>query len=463
MDMLLQKYNLKKILTFGFSLVVVLWFLIWFFGYLTTGKLVVETDNELNIIHVEEANSEVNTTKQPRTQASSLTKRLKPGGYMVYVGNESGLNTVSQSVEIRARGVTKVSLNPSKPVPAEPIYGKDVSSIASDTDNLFFIDKDRMRVAQVSDSSLQYPYSGSYKKVIWSSPGSGVAQSIDNSLHTLGNGERNIPLPFEVSPSGPVMYSIASNGDLYVNNGKDVYRGTVSGDFKKIYTASTANLQFDAMSNGLAIVESTMGEDPTFTLVLTNREGKVISKEEMPARLVKWSPDGKNLAVISSGKIIVYNGAFEKQFSVAAPSSDLIWKDNKSLLYSSSNGINVLNVDTRLSNRLTNTQTGSSINNMALSSDNKYVYFISEYDGNKSLYRAGFDIYKESSFKSLSVFLPDEFGVCYANYLVFRKPIIFVEYPGLTAPENCVQTVRYQIGYYGIDPNLFTYSTSLQH
>ena len=456
--MLAEKYDLRKIAILFLAGVAFLWFLIWLYGYLATGKITVKTNDDKNFISIEDVHSTANTFNKPVTQSNELTKRVKPGKYMVYVSNQAGHNTTSKVVSVKARQKVELTPNPSEVSSAEPVYGGSASSISADSANLFFIDGADSSLALANVSGLSYPFHNIYKKIEWLTPGEGVGQGIDGSLFYIKNGqEQAIALPF----GGVEGFSLAKNGDLYISKNKNVFVGGVGGEFKKIYTTSGGSLKLSAALDKLTIVSIVGGEDEKTTLETISKQGKLLNKQEQGVRSAQWSPDGKNLAVISQGKVILYDSNFKQKLTITTPSSVLVWRNNHSLAYDQGNSILLLDTQTGLSNQLVSGPTGSSTSNITFSEDGNYLYFNSVTDDGGQLNRANLDNKDRQSSDALSAFLPEKVGICELNYINFVKPILLISYPeDSTLPENCIKSAKDELRYYDINPGDFNFQVS---
>jgi hypothetical protein len=215
----------------------------------TTGTITVTTNKSSNYINLEQVvSSSTKGTPYSKRAQGELSARVKPGTSEVIVSTSSTTNSLSRNVTIKARHHVSLSLNPVTAQIPEPVYSEASGSVYADSSQLLLIalspsesvygseDGNIMQATSTGFNTL-FP-TIDFTEVQWVSGSLGLAQDSENNLYLINNGSlTQITLPFAVTPSTKLTSNMSKSGSIYVSDGNEVYVGTASGGFKKIYNA----------------------------------------------------------------------------------------------------------------------------------------------------------------------------------------------------------------------------------
>jgi len=458
-----QKYSLKKIVAVFTLVVVAVVCVNILYSYLSFGKIIVKTNDEQNIIRIQNIESEDNSASaldKEQVQGDKLTKKVKAGNYQVYVSNKSGRYGVTKTVVVKARQSIVLNLNPGKAIiNPEPVYGHRATDVVADQASLTFFDRTDNRIKRATGSGFVSPFpTYLFSKIVWMSPGVGVGQTADNRLYSLrGDSATTISLPFDTNQL--TDFSISNNGVLYLSKGKDVYSGVIGGQYQKIYTAKLTNLKLFAGNKGVAVVEIEGNGIKSSALAIVLEGSKPVRKN-INVRDVAWSPNGSRFITNSGGQNIVFDGSLKQIETFPAPqSSSFTWQDESSLFYSMRNQLWLRNIKAKSSRQVTAIGVGQDLSGLYLDSGKSYVYLSGDADDSK-LFRVAINGQNgDQSFVALSAFLPETIGICMFNYINFIKPTMLISFDGsYSYPENCIKAGSKELKYYDLDSTKFQYT-----
>lgn len=451
---MLSDPRIRRLLTGCLVLIVAIFAAKQLYGYLTTGKLTVQTNNKDSRIRIlDQDNREV---KGLDKQGDKLSERLKPGRYIVSA--YAGPAYANKTVNINAKQQTALTFKLSPPQTPEPVFSEAVLSMSVSDDSLYFVGPATGDIAKIDAQGSESVISDAYvfKRIRWMSPGTGVAMDDSHNLYTVGPGGVNpLQLPFPINNNPSIDFDIASNGALYVSNGQDVYAGTMSGNFVKVYSSgSNYNSSLAAGVSGVAFVEKNAADGSTSIVTVRGGEHKKIAAA---ASQLAWSPDGKYLAAGGGkGMANIYDGALRTAYAI--PNQGIaqpIWPNETSLVYSVGNIVWSYSLTSQESKSIAALPANQSIGGAAVSNNKDYLYF----SGNAQLLRIGLGgRTADSSMAALGAFLPGTEGICSLNYVNFVNPIITIQYPPLEGDfDRCVKAAKGQLRYYGLNPGKFRY------
>lgn len=467
--MLAENYQIRRIIA-GFILVVVLIFAaLWLYHYFFFGKISVKTGTDSNIVKITRISVNESSTFSKQGQGST-SARVKPGTYSVSVYRASSTYGITRTVKIKARQSIKLSLDPPAMLGVEPVTGRAVSSVYATDSQLFYLDSLSGLIGHVdAGGKFTNPLPNlRFKNVQWVSPNLAVGQTTDNNAYLIRNNVASLlPPNSDISAS----YVLSATGTLYAGMVGNVYVSTAGspqsfyagGNFEKIYSPGTPTRLIPGKGN-LAVIEIGKRESAN-SLAVVDSSGKVTEKD-IDVSQAAWSPDGKYLAVALNGNYIIMTPKLSqvKVFS-AQQSSAVVWLDDDTILYNSSNKLWKYSMSKDQSEQLTSLSAGNNITGIFLSSDKKYVYLATssaDTDGDGQLLRLGLANQSfDKSFKALAAFLPEDVGSCSLNYINFIKPALTISYPKFeTDGSLCVSAAKSELKTYGLNPNSFSFSVT---
>lgn len=460
--MLAERFNIRKIIVWVVCLIIVLFAAIKIYSYLTTGKIIVTTNNTDNYIKIDRVTNGGATSYSKQSQGK-LSLRVKPGKYNVTVYSQNVSHGSSRSVSVKARQTVHLSLNPPASLSPTPIYGSGTTGVAANKTDLYFIDTGSKKLMHANAAGFGAMFSNrDFINADWISPGVGVLQDTSNNLYYVsGNSIAPLALPFQISAGVPVAYSVSESGTIYVNKGTDIYSGRYGGAFTKIYSVNKGNLGLSAGIDRVAVIignnKSSVG-----TLVVVDDSGN-ITKKNIAASQATWSLDGKRLFVAGEGNNYILDSSLNVISSVPISKIGVSsWYDKNRIFYSAGSQLWIYDLKTSKANQVVSLPTGVGITAIYTDSDDSFVYFSAANSEKTQLYRVSLSGQShDKSLDILGVLLPEEIGVCSLNYINFAHPTITIRYPSSgTLPDNCIKSAKRELQYYKLNPNGFTFITT---
>ena len=469
-----ENTRLRRIVILSLLALVFIFILIQLHNFFSTGRLTVKTSNPSNYVKIEwvvGGNQKPNAfSKQAQ---GKLSVSVKPGTYQLSVYDVHGISGSSRTVKIKARQSLSFTLDPVTLTNPTPVYGSKTNSVFSDGSQLLFVapeslggdshgDGHLMQVGQDNQLVTLFP-GNDFSEVKWANVNLGVAQDRFNNLYTINNGVLSqVKPPFPTNQNSKLSSDISADGTIYISDGKDVYVGTVAGDFRKIYTADTdtpvSNL--DASTNKVAIIMNEVealeskrnGNEPEGGVAVINNSGSHIQKSVDASQAI-WSPGGKHLIVEGPLSATVYDTSLRQTAVINVnDSTNFTWLDANSVLYSIGSQLWTYNLQTHLSHKLTQLAQGENLTGIYPSADGSYVYFSDDNGEKTQLFRAGLKGQPvDKSFNALAIFMPETVGTCSFNYINFTQPTILIDYLAGQTPQACTDSAKQEASYYSLN------------
>lgn len=447
----------------GFVAIGILW---WLANYLSTGIIEITTNNKNDTITLQET-----TGSKPfvKIGASSVSATVKHGQYIAKVRN--GSRTTIQVINFNEGHKTfRYFVSLTSPLKTEPVAYENGQDIDATTDQLVYLNASSGMLRQINNENNLTDLNNTllFQTVKWASPSFGVGQIGDGRLYTIaGNSVNSLKVPFSYGGQH-VNFDVLPDKKIYVSYGADVYSGSQSEGFKKIYTSSSSNPALVAGTSGLAVSDSKYGKNATHIskplLTTINVNGKN-PKKNVEAERMAWSPNGQYLAVGNQANPTIYNNNL-RQVAVI-PTNFVVgqfeWLNNTTLLYTSSSELWTYDLTTQKIQLLVNMATSDSITGLYLSQDRSYVY-LTTFDSGSGSYeikRVGLNHQKVPDYiYRLQDILPDRVGN-YVTLMVnfYGQPKMIVSIPPGTSAQNDLNAVIGDLQSRGFSPNELRFQT----
>ncbi len=465
---------LRKVIVIFLLALFAFFLAIQLYNHLTTGKVTIKTSNPANYVRITQSVDTSSGNKLFSKDAKQqMSIRVKPGSYQISAYVLRGQNSVSQTIVVKARQSRSYTISPLNITNPEPVYGEQAGSVVADSSQLLFLGlsgpgddsngSGKLLRADVGGGfSTLFP-DHSFAKIAWANPQLGLAQDTFNNLYVIENGQLSqLGLPFTTSPNTKLTSDINKSGGIYISNGRDVYVGSVSGNFKKIYapdsdeavTGLTAgNNKVGVVTNAVEALESKRnGSKANGAIAIIGDSGSVI-KKPFDVLGASWSPNSKYLLVNGALSGVVFDSSLHQLSSISANNaSNLVWRNNSSVFYSINGQLWLYDLPTKMSNKITQLLTGGNVSSIYPSIDDAYVYFSSEGNKKTQLFRVGLKGQAiDNSLNALPVFLPEVIHNCSLNYLSFGKTSILVGSPPNQSPQDCIGTAQEEAQYYQLN------------
>lgn len=454
---------LKKLITFALLFLTLVFGALIGYRYLHTGKIIVTTNDPDNAIAITKPDGgEVQSTH------GNLSQSLRTGTYAITVSGK--VLSVSQTVVIKSRQTLRLNLIPPQTTDVEPVTNAAAHSLVADSSKLLYLDDQAAKLVRVGSGntySLVAPEQP-FDRIRWASADYGIAQDSSNQLFVINQGVATpLQTPENYTKDKTVSFDVTKNKKIYLSFGSNVYVGTDSIPFKKIYTSSTPSPSITASDNNVLLTDTTAsGTDaPTLTALLSvvSSTGKLINKLELPTNdnlgahtSAAWSPSGTKIIVANGGSnSTIFDSSLKKVADL--PNSTIgnpTWLNDNELLYSIDNAVWAYNVTSQQSRILSTLTPGYSVNEIAVSSDRSYIYLSVANGGGREVDRIGLSGQKTAELAyQLNVFLPVDFGgICAVGYLNFGPavPAILLTPFSSTSSGACQLAAQKQLASYDL-------------
>lgn len=455
-----NRLQIKKIAARFLGVLILMLILVFVWRYVHTGKIVVTTNDKTNVITLtavkdeDEQSSEGDTAVIKKSQGN-LNISVPSGKYVISVSGK--LLSVRKNVSLGARQTLTYKLNTPNAVNAEPVTGMAAGSLAANDSQLLFIDSKVNYLSKIDNqNNLSHLGNQSLRNVKWADMTYGVGQDSNERLYVVNNGNI-VPLRVPESYDSKVNFAVSKNRDIYLSFNKNVYVGSGNG-FKKIYTAESVPSSLIAANGKVAVVFTPpdgSGEEPK--VIVLDKSGHVIKKAEIDGGVGSWSPDGEKLALIDyeESSVIVNEDLKELAVLPNETISHPAWLDSNTLIYNVNNEVWSYNLKEQLASVVSVLTPGSTINEIAVSEDAKYIYAALTNDNGGEIERIGLKGQKAPPIVyQLDAFLPVDLQDSSINYVNFYgSPIILVQPFGDTAlsPQANLQAAQNELHQDGLD------------
>lgn len=401
---------------------------------ITTGSVVVTTDNQSNTVTLRG----VSSNKPAVRVQGNLNTRVSPGDYTVTVANQQSAR--KRVVTVRARQTVKLTINLPTPTGTQSVFPYGTYSLVASNTSMVYADRRNNLLYRIDGTGLPTPISGTtpFDSVKWQGTDYGVGRDYTGTTlyKVVGSSITPVALPFPVD-SGTIVYDLPSTGSLVVASKRSVYRQQASGEFKRIYTTgSDDTIKTIAASADVVLVRLQSGKsadgDEAEVKVIDN-SGRVIGTNSNLASYVSiLSPNGKYLAITNDTSTSIYttNLSLVKRL----PDGNVLgmtWLDNNTIVYGSSSSLFSYNLKSNDSSLLANTDTGQSISGIYPSIDGSQLYVITTDETNEKFTTQRIGTTELSRnvpdyYLTLGIFFPSHTDQCQFSYQNFTRPQIVV-------------------------------------
>lgn len=426
----------KKWVILYFSTAFLLLSLLWLVRYLTNGQVLIYSNQSASVTITDQQGKDVKEGVTP------FAARLKAGTYTAVVQKDE--YTTRKLITVKARTTQRYTINlsiPNYPEPVSSLYSQDVVASAI---SLRFIDRNRSQIVTVGSSNnpVYSEAPEALQHVKWSDTNFGVAQDDSGKLYVV-DGQSITKLALPSSGAKTVHYAVTTSRKIYLSLDGAIYQSTDQGSFKKIYQAKSDTADIAASDKHVMVIEnSTTGSDHPehrAELTLLSDTGEVIASDSVTAgndlgaqMSVNWSPDAEKILITNGGGSFaaIYDNDFTKiQTLPESIISSVAWLDDDQLVYASDSSVWLYDTKSESSKVVAQITGNTGINELAVSSDKKQIYVITNTNADGSpgggLFRFTLEQEKHPGvLDKLSVFLPTQLDLCGIDFINFSAPTI---------------------------------------
>ena len=451
----LRKYALWSII----CLVAVL-SLFWLFHYLNTGTITVTASGPQDVVTIAGFNNDKTRSQNAyyKQAANHLSVRLPVGEYTVSA--QGHVSTINKTVVLHARQRLTFTFKVPPVTPPVAVTGTNALDISAGDSRVFYVNPDTpnpgLYEIDNQNNVTNIAPGMTFQSVKWADAYYGIGQDDNGNLDVINNGNvAPLKTPAAFSVYQKISYAVTPTRQIYLSIGSDIYLGSDSGNFQKIYTIAGVPAQLIPAPGLVGVLGFPKGGVGKPVMTIITPRGKLVRKGSIGGAGV-WSPDGKKLAVsaFEGGGLEILNGSLEHIASLPSGGNGYAWLDSNTLLYSSGNTLLSYHIDTKSSVLIASLSPGNSINEVSLDSSKHYVYLaVQSATGSTELDRVGLSGQKAPDIAyQLDVFFPKSVGGCSINYVNFTAPTLEVTAPDAAA--TCQQLVESEITNDGLSSNL---------
>lgn len=468
--------NIRRILFWLVSVIVMVAAIMWLYNYLMSAPVTLSTSGPGDTVKIAGVLGEKNGSFSKQA-IQKLHVRVRAGRYEISAYDKQGASSTSRIITVKARKAQSFTLNLSKLVSTDPVYGKDVTAVVADSSQLIFIDKSTGNLERVDTAgNITALATLGFASAKWANPGLGVAQSSDGTLYIIKNGSVNpLQLPFKTTYGQNISYDVSKDGQVYVAFGGNVYSGDGGGTFKKIYSASGSNIIVSAGMGSVAVLEpaSSASADEGGApkkqgdgrLSVLTGQNKLV-KDVTGVNNIAWSPGGKYLLATGRATTTVFDNQLRTKSSLYINNASLYtWSDDSTIFYGIANAGSQLwayDLNAQRSHEVALLNPSENITDIYPSSDGSYIYMSVQSNQDTQLSKAPLKGQPtDKTLSTLNIFLPEDIGVCTLNYVNFIKPVMTILYPNSgVSPDQCVAAAKAELRSYSIYPGKFNFTTT---
>lgn len=448
----------------GLAGLVVIAIIFWLVSYLTTGQLVITTNDPKNIITISGASGS-GSGGIIKQGVGGLSVRLHPGQYTASVQNRVFETSRFVKVMSRKRSVYKLDVRVAGAI--EPVLPTGAYDVIIGGGKLLFVDTSSGGLYQVSGSGSPALISNTiaFKGIKWASTSLGLGQGKDGQLYLYENGSVTpLQAPFTYASNVAVDYAITASGSIYVSSGSNVY-AVQNSAFKKIYTAKSSAPSLVAGKEHLAIIDnpgSGEGQNSSggsTSLTIFDGAGHKLTKD-IEASALAWAPDDNHLAVSSELGNKIYTADLGSNSSYPGPNvNSLAWLDKNTLLYGLSGSLWSYDILTGQSTVIANTPLQGAISGVYPDLDGNYVYLTVAKSSSTDyeLDRVGLRGQNVPDYiLQLAVYFPKVLDDCSASYINFLNPTILLQ-SNTGLQQICLSEANGELNKDGIEASKFQF------
>jgi hypothetical protein len=372
-------------------------------GFVTSGTLVVTTDDKSAIIDVSSAPTPLGKgSVTAKHGTGSLTASVPAGTYVVSV--RDGISVTSSLVSISGLSSKTVNTHMPKLTTPEPVLYDRAEGVATDSGRMIYLANESTGIEYINDknSATSIPGTQNSTSVKWADTQFGVAQDTTENLQII-NGNTVHPLQSPAINHLGVIYAVTPNRTIYIGFGSTVYRGTDQGGFTQIYSHLEAGDDLVATNDKVMIIHPGQSSKDGGTAVILDTSGKKITKN-FETKLSGWTPWSRNgkYIVVSVGRVPeLFDSSLNLIDSLPQPTAygadgsphtgvidSGAWLDDNTLFYQYNNQLWTYDLSQKTANTLATMPGSELIGGVSVSADGSYVYLTtSTSDGASNIVR----------------------------------------------------------------------------
>jgi len=452
--------SVRKVVFGFFGSCILLLLIVELLHYLHTGTIIITTNSPNSIILTKLSDEDNANGQAPQTFTAhhKLSVRVGLGQYIASVqGNSIG---ATQLIKLSSHETLRYTINPINTTGMAPVAYQAAQNLAVGNNSLVYLNSNSRQLYQIDSQNNVTAIGQSYifQSVKWADASFGVGQDNNQHLYVINNGLVSpLQVPQAYASNMTVNYDVAPDKQIYVSFGANVYKGTASEGFKKIYTSSASSqLGLIAGPNQVLVLHDI--SEGKQVVVEVNAAGKATGKD-FDLGTVAWSPDGRYIASADEGGGTIYDNLHGGEVTIPNNSQlsfigSLAWLDDTTLFYTSGTQVWVYNVNTRQSRLLANTPLGASATELAVSEDHSYLYVLTgDSSGNTAIRRIGLRGQTVPKYVyQLQDIFPDRLDNYSLSLVNFTQPPVILVQPYPDAPTaNYIQTATSELQSDGFD------------
>ena len=454
--------NFRKLIILFFGLLIAAGFLAWLFNYLHTGTIIITSHTPGNTITL----TSIGDSSVSFTGHGKLSVNVHTGEYIASVKANS--IEATQIIKLSSHKTLSYTVNAVNAAGMEPVLYKDAQAVAADSTQLVYLDKNGAGLYKI-DAKNNLTSLGiglGLQSIKWAGPGFGVGQDGQGKLFVVNEGSiKPLAVPFPYSETAIPGYSVSPDRHIYLSNDKNIYFGSASGQFKKIYTGDSTYPALTGSPGHVAISESVGEAGEAGSVIATvSTEGKVASKAT-EASNPAWSPNGKYLAASTSSGAKVFDSTLHEITNIPTRSSvdELAWLNDTSLFYSVNDQIWSYNITSQKSRLFANTPLNQNVAELSVSTDKAYLYMVTVgADGSFAIRRIGLEGQKTpENIYELQSILPEDLDSYSIGLVNFTRLDVLVEPYAIDPSTDYVAKAKIDLADHGFNANDLQFQ--LQH
>lgn len=435
--------------------IIMLFVVLFVIRYLTIGRIVVTTASSTNYISLFKLEANGSQKIVVDNAQYKISRSLGTGTYVIKVNSKSV--AMSKVVRVMAHKTLTYTLNPEASTTLEPVASVSIRNMIVGKDSLMYLGKKDGALYEVDTQNNIRVVDNlhNFTAIKWGNPSYGIGTNSQGDLYTInGSVIEQLQVPFSTTDNKSVLFDVSKDKQIFISHGSDIYSGTDSGGFTKIYTTNTPAPSVVSWGSSVAVLETagdTSNKNITPSVTILDKSGHVRAKKSLSADIAAGSSDGSLFALSSGSGSRITNDSLTTVAVLPVSNINGFGWVGDTLYYTVGEQLWTYDMSTQTALLVASMPSGSALSNITVSPDSAYIYLTLSSNGRDSQpYR--FSVHGQKALAyvyQLPIILPDDSGLCQLDYINFTQPTILA-YGSSADPQTCKQSLDSTFSAYDI-------------
>lgn len=414
------------------SVLVVVSVLVWGFHFLRTSSVTVLTTSSDSTVSIYPIRNHTISGSAVAHGSATFTAHLSAGSYAVTVAGQN--SSVVRIISLGWRQNMTYSLGPPVFLSTEAVASRNAADLSANSSSLYFLNPDTSNLQKITSQNLQVPIAPNinFTSVQWFSTGYGVGQDSSGKLYVIQHDSAHQL----AAPKSVRFFATTPDQHIYLATTHDLYYGSPSGTFQKIYALRSGLTAMVASSSSVTLLYKS-------SVQMVTPQGRPTKSAALQLSTGSWSPDGTKFATISSAGGQIFDNNLHTLTPLPGDTpSNVAWLDNNTLLYGVGSELWQFSLTNHLATTVASPDSSADIVSLAVDAPNHAVYLSTlNSDSSSVLYRVWLNNKQPAlAAARLSQYFPQNVGECYAEFINFTQPSLSLT-SGDPSPAACAPDI----------------------